>query len=179
MALELVTGGDVTDLVSRRGGLLPVPVALRLLVGCCEGLAAVAEAGFIHRDIKPSNIFLTEKGQPKLADLGLASSLQHDGTNEALAHRGTPAYMSPEQARGDELDIRSDLYSLGATLYYMVTGRPPFQGTDPIEVVQAVLEREAPDPRSAVPGLNEDLGYGHLSGDLNSAVIAEKWGTLW
>ena len=127
MAMELVTGGDVTDLVSRRGGLLPVPEALRLLIGCCHGLEAVAEAGFIHRDIKPSNIFLTEDGRPKLADLGLASSLLHDGTNEALAHMGTPAYMSPEQARGEELDIRSDLYSLGATLYYMVTGRPRFR----------------------------------------------------
>ena len=157
MTMELVSGGDLIDLVSRRGGLLPVPEALRLAIGCCAGLGAVEEAGFVHRDIKPGNIFLSEEGVPKLADLGLASHTQHEEDGVQLQHMGTPAYMSPEQATGDELDIRSDIYSLGATIYFMVTGHPPFSGTDPVQVVTAVLNQDPPDPRGAVPNLNDDL----------------------
>ncbi|MFM2090469.1 MAG: Serine/threonine-protein kinase PknB [Planctomycetota bacterium] len=152
MALELVTGGDAAQLAKRCGGHLPEVRAVEIVADATRGLCAVARAGLIHRDIKPSNIFITEDGVAKLADLGLARTTAGDDrmtvTGRAL---GTPAFMSPEQARGDaDVDIRSDIYALGATLYALVAGRAPFEGTSPWVVVAKVLNDEPVDPRTVV-----------------------------
>ncbi|MFM2091760.1 MAG: Serine/threonine-protein kinase PknB [Planctomycetota bacterium] len=157
MALELVTGGDAAQLAKRCGGHLPEHRAVEIAADAARGLCAIARAGLIHRDIKPSNIFICDDGAAKLADLGLARTSAGDDrmtvTGRAM---GTPAFMSPEQARGAaDIDIRSDIYALGATLYALATGHAPFEGTSPWVVVAKVLNDEPEDPRRRVRGLSD------------------------
>ncbi len=150
MALELVTGGDLLGLLARRGGKLDATLALTLLRDAFHGLEAVEAGGLIHRDLKPANIFLTDRGQAKLADLGLARPQSGDDrTTQAGMIMGTPAYMPPEQAQGaNDLDIRADLYALGATLYHLLTGRPPFHADNPVATLMKVINEPVPDPRA-------------------------------
>ncbi len=148
MALELVTGGDVSQLMQQRGSRLEELEALLILRGCAAGLVAIEQAELIHRDIKPANIFLTDLGEAKLADLGLVRGTD---TQEQLTMTGvpmgTPAYMSPEQARGEgDLDVRSDIFALGSTLWTMLKGRPPFIGDNPISTLQRIIYDPTPDP---------------------------------
>src|SRR5205823_6493884 len=130
---EYMSGGDAATLLQEAdGGRLPVERALEIAGDVCRALDHAHALGVVHRDVKPGNIWLTEGGTAKLADFGLA--LIDDRTRfsqEGLLY-GTPFYMSPEQALGGTIDARSDLYSLGALLYELVTGRPPFLGDDPI-----------------------------------------------
>ncbi len=157
MALELVTGGDAAQLAKRCGGHLPEHRAVEIAADAARGLCAIARAGLIHRDIKPSNIFICDDGAAKLADLGLARTSAGDDrmtvTGRAM---GTPAFMSPEQARGAaDIDIRSDIYALSATLYALATGHAPFEGTSPWVVVAKVLNDDPEDPRRRVRGLSD------------------------
>jgi eukaryotic-like serine/threonine-protein kinase len=156
MALELVSGGDAAQLAARFGGTLPEARALELLIDCAKGLQALYEARLVHRDLKPSNIFITGDGAAKLGDLGLARSEDGADRMTATGHLvGTPAFMSPEQAGGDgTVDIRSDIYALGATLFALVTGRQPFVANSPIAVAAKALTEPAPDPRSLAPQLS-------------------------
>ncbi|MCK6488437.1 MAG: serine/threonine protein kinase [Planctomycetes bacterium] len=155
MVMELMTGGDADQLMRRQGGRLPPARALQIVADAAAGLDAIHRAGLLHRDIKPGNLFLTDQGVAKLADLGLARKAEGDErmtvTGAAL---GTPAYMSPEQARADgELDIRSDIYALGATLFALCCGRHPYTGTSPFAIVAQVISEPPPDPLSAAPDL--------------------------
>jgi len=156
MALELVTGGDAAQLAARFGGKLPEARALELLIDCAKGLQALYEARLVHRDLKPSNIFITGDGVAKLGDLGLARSEDGADRMTMTGHLvGTPAFMSPEQAGGEgTVDIRSDIYSLGATLFALVAGRQPFVGNSPIAVAAKALTEAPPDARSLVPELS-------------------------
>lgn len=156
MALELVSGGDAAQLAARTNGILPEARALEIISDCCRGLEALNEAHLIHRDIKPANIFITKHGIAKLADLGLARSAQGDEGLTVFGHAvGTPAFMSPEQANGKEnVDIRADIYSLGASLFALTTGNPPFSGNGAYAIVAKVLTEPAPDPRSVNPALS-------------------------
>jgi eukaryotic-like serine/threonine-protein kinase len=159
MVLELVSGGDASQLATRVGGSLPEARALELIHDSALGLEALYAARLLHRDIKPSNIFIDANGRGKLADLGLARSESGD---EKLTTTGitvgTPAYMSPEQARADEnLDIRSDIYSLGATLYALVTGQAPYTGNSPLAIAAKVLTEPPPNPLTFQPKLSPDI----------------------
>jgi serine/threonine-protein kinase len=157
MALEYVDGGDLIHLV--RQGPLPEPQALALAAQLADALVAVHAAGIVHRDIKPHNILMTKDGTPKLADLGLAKAeLDHSITQSGIV-LGTPHYMSPEQAEGHvkEIDIRSDLYSFGATLYHIVCGKPPFEGKSAMIVLSKHVEEQIPSPKEAVPTLSDGL----------------------
>ena len=148
MALEYVAGGDLARLVKRRGPL-PTDDALKMMIGCARGLDAIHAAGLVHRDIKPANIFLDRDGNPKIGDLGLARAA--DGADRMTMTGnswGTPSYMSPEQVKGvADIDIRSDIYALGATLYFLLTGTEPFSGETSFVITHRVLSEPSPDPR--------------------------------
>ncbi|MFW5845845.1 MAG: protein kinase domain-containing protein, partial [Planctomycetota bacterium] len=153
MALELAAGGDLDERC--RDGALSESQVLLWMRDAAAGLAAIAEAGLLHRDLKPANIFLDHRGRAKLADLGLARLANGgDGLTQAGAIMGSPAYMSPEQARASEdIDIRSDVYALGASMFRLLTGRVPFQASTPLATLRQVLDEPLPDPA----GINEDL----------------------
>lgn len=157
--LEFMAGGDVKALLARSGGRLAEGRALAIVRQCAEGLVAIHAAGLMHRDVKPSNIFLDGGGVAKLADLGLARALETDEQLTQPGHRvGTPTYMSPEQATGDSVDARTDVYGLGATLYHLVTGRPPFSGRNVRDVITQVLRDQPMDARSLRPDLSPATG---------------------
>ena len=149
MALELVTGGDLHKLIKRRGHIA-VDDALRWISGCAKGLEAIHAAGLVHRDIKPANIFLDRDGTPKIGDLGLARAADgEDRMTMTGSSWGTPSYMSPEQIKGvADLDIRADIYSLGATLYTLLIGVEPFVGETSYVITHKVMTEPPPDPRT-------------------------------
>lgn len=163
MALELIKGGDVEELCRENGGKLPEQRAVAIIADATRGLQAIHEAGLLHRDIKPANILLTAKDaagcQAKLADLGLARQSSGEDRQTLTGQTlGTPAFMSPEQAHGvNDLDIRSDIYSLGATLYALCCGQPPFTGSTAWAVVAQVINETPPDPRSLCPALSPQV----------------------
>ncbi len=138
-------------------GPLPVDQAMRLALQMCEALTEAHRLGIIHRDLKPANILVTQGGSAKLLDFGLAKL--RDGPNADVTQTaegtmiGTAAYMSPEQASGKPLDERSDVFSFGAVLYEMVSGKRAFGGSSTAEVLSAVL-RDDPQPLKAPPALN-------------------------
>ena len=148
LVMEYVEGRTLKDLVDRRGAL-DAGDCVHFLRQVGAALAHAHEAGFIHRDIKPENILVTKQGLAKVADFGLARLLDRGGQALGLtqdgAALGTPLYMSPEQVEGKKLDSRSDLYSLGVTAFFMLTGRPPFQGSSALEVAVKQVRAE-PDP---------------------------------
>lgn len=161
LAMEYVSGGSVGDAL-RVEGRLSVRRAAGLLRQAAEGLAAAAELGLVHRDVKPENLLVTDRGVLKIVDFGLCreagsesgsgagAGSEGDLTGEGMV-AGTPAYMSPEQLRNRELDGRSDVYSLGATGYRMLTGRAPFAGSSGWDLAMRHLTEPAPDPRSERP----------------------------
>lgn len=154
IAMELVEGKTLRDLLVT--GLLPMRKTIEFATQIAEGLTKAHEAGISHRDLKPENLMVTHDGFVKILDFGLAklSSTNQErpdtctaiafGTEQGLVF-GTVGYMSPEQARGDRLDFRSDLFSFGLVLYEMVTGKRPFQRNTAAETIVAIL-REQPDP---------------------------------
>jgi uncharacterized RDD family membrane protein YckC len=148
IAMELVGSGTLKDLVRAKGRLEPT-AAVDAVLQMIAGLEASADAGVLHRDVKPSNCFVDVDGTIKIGDFGLSiSTLSRDATQLTLAGTvlGTPEFASPEQLRGDALDVRADIYSVGATLHYLLTGQLLFDEPDIVKVVAAVLERP---PRSA------------------------------
>ena len=153
IVMELVDGGSLSELLAVRKRFGPAE-AVTILRPVVEALACAHRAGLVHRDIKPGNILLAADGTVKLADLGLARRVGEDAEEEAGKAFGTPYYISPEQVRGEaRIDFRADIYSLGATFYQMLTGRPPFTAPTPQEVMQKHLTEPPPDPRQFVPNL--------------------------
>ncbi len=138
LAMEWLQGETVEDR-SERLGALPLPDILRIGRQVASGLAAIHQKGLIHRDLKPSNIWLEENGSVKILDFGLARFIQDDSRlTQTGVIVGTPAFMSPEQARGGKMDARSDLFSLGGGLYSLCTGKPPFEADSAIAVLSAL-----------------------------------------
>jgi serine/threonine protein kinase/tetratricopeptide (TPR) repeat protein len=154
LAMECVTGETLAQLLARNGPL-PIERARAITHQVTQGLEAAWRLGVVHRDVKPSNILVDTAGHARVADFGLAKAVYESGglTREGSAP-GTPAYMSPEQARGERLDARSDIYSLGLVLYEMLTGRRPFEGATPYEVV----ERQLHDPLPALAEARPEAG---------------------
>jgi eukaryotic-like serine/threonine-protein kinase len=158
LVMRLVTGESLQDRLDAVGGALEVEEVLRVGRQVASGLAAAHEQGLIHRDIKPANILLESgTGKVLLTDFGLARAVEDAKLTQTGFVAGTPLYMSPEQARGEPLDHRSDLFSLGSVLYAMCTGSPPFQGSSPFVVLRAVTEGKHRPVREVNPGAPEDL----------------------
>jgi tetratricopeptide (TPR) repeat protein len=155
IAMELVTGGSLAERMEREGKL-PWPEASRLVVLLARALDYAHREGVVHRDMKPANVLLTPDGKPKIADFGIAK-LQDAHLTKTGDVIGTPYYMSPEQLEGDEVDGRSDLFSLGSLFYALVAGRPPFVGPDVASITRQVLHKN-PEPLSElVPDVPPDL----------------------
>jgi eukaryotic-like serine/threonine-protein kinase len=154
IVMEYVAGGDLKDLIDRRGTLSGGDFAA--LSGVAAGLARAHERGVIHRDIKPHNILLDENGYAKLTDFGIARALDATYATRTGSYLGTALYSSPEQLRGEGVTPKSDVYSLGATLYHAATGQTPFAGT-PIEVASQHVSREPTPPRQLNDAVSASL----------------------
>jgi len=156
-AMELVDGPSLA-LRLRQEGRLSEREALRLFIPLCEALVHMHEHGVVHRDIKPGNILIDRRGGARLADLGLAFADDDPSLTRSGTTLGTPHYISPEQARDPgAADIRSDIWSFGATLFHALCGRPPFAGESLAEVLSAVLYAAIPDPQALEPDLSRGI----------------------
>lgn len=158
LAMDYIAGENLARRLQR--GPLEMDAAVRLVCDVARAVDYLHKQGIVHRDVKPSNILLDEEGQPYLTDFGLAKLLAADshltGTGVAA---GTPSYMAPEQAAGQPADVSPlcDVYSLGAVLYELLAGRPPFQAASAIDVLIQVLESEPVSPRRLNPAIPRSL----------------------
>ena len=144
IVMEYIEGQTVSDILQQ--GPITEKQAIHIIIEAAKGLAYAADNGIVHRDIKPANIMIKKNGEVKLADMGIAKNINHTGNTLSLTMEGTmigtPAYASPEQCRcARDVDTRADIYSLGATLYEMLTGKPPFSGKNEFDVIAKVLKR--------------------------------------
>ncbi len=156
ITMQFVEGSDLARVISMQG---PLPLERATLVAAklAAALAALHRADVLHRDIKPSNVLIDGAGEPRLTDFGLARLKWAPGVTGSDIFLGTPAYSSPEQASGESLDERSDLYSLGIVLFEMVTGQLPFVGESMRDLLAARLHGPAPDPRRISPQIPQAL----------------------
>jgi eukaryotic-like serine/threonine-protein kinase len=167
IAMELLTGMTLAHRIA--GQSLPSEQIVQLGIELTDALDAANAEGIIHRDVKPANIFITRRGQAKLLDFGLAKQFSAEKAEAAPTltlepaltspgqAMGTVAYMSPEQARGEPLDARTDIFSLGAVLYEMATGKPPFPGNTSAAVFDGILHNAPESPHRINPALPQEL----------------------
>jgi WD40 repeat protein len=156
-SMKFVEGGSLSRKVAE---LQKDPqAAARIMVTVARAVHAAHQRGILHRDLKPANILLDAAGAPHVSDFGLARRVEGGGgLTQTGAVVGTPSYMPPEQAAGKkDLNASADIYSLGAILYELLTGRPPFRGETPIEILLQVMEREPARPRTVNPRVDRDL----------------------
>jgi len=155
LVMELVEGTSLQP-HCELSGLLPVARAAQIAYKCCRALEYANAAGVVHRDIKPANIMLRPDFDIKVSDFGAAQLARSDTTQ--VSGVGSPAYMSPEQIRGgEEIDFRSDMFSLGGVMYHMLTGKRPFGGGTAWELMDEILSKAPPAPSALQPGIPADL----------------------
>ncbi|MFD9477937.1 protein kinase [Streptomyces nojiriensis] len=155
IVMELLAGEDLGSVLARERGGLPVAAALGMAAQTAEALAAAHEQAVVHRDLKPANLFLLPGGRVKICDFGIAhSSDATAGWTVTGRMFGTPAYMAPEQWRGEHVDARCDLYALGCVLYALLSGEPPFGAAEQMYVLMRRHIEDAPRPLGVSPELN-------------------------
>ncbi len=152
LVMQLVDGVPVSRLVSRQG--VDPLLAVKIAAQAARGLAYAHKRGVVHRDIKPDNLLILNSGRVKISDFGVAAAL---GSDASGGHSGSPPYMSPEQCRGEPVDGRSDIYSLGATLYLLLTGRRPFLGETAQALILMHQQDDHPPLNELRPGLPREL----------------------
>jgi eukaryotic-like serine/threonine-protein kinase len=157
-AMEFLTGGNLARTIGDGSGL-PAARAAGILEKCARGVQAAHDLGIVHRDLKPANILLDAAGEPKVTDFGLAKRGGQADLTRTGAVMGTPAYMAPEQARGQTKFVgpAADVHALGAILFECLTGRPPFQADDTVALIMKVAQDEAPPARRLAPNVPRDL----------------------
>lgn len=152
IAMQYIDGNDLLH------SKLSIRRALEVIKTIALALEAAHARGIVHRDIKPQNIMIDSQGKAFLLDFGLARAVRQDDKITVTGTvMGTPAFMSPEQAQGRPVDRRSDVYSLGATLYHAVTGRPPFHGETPLDTLRLVVDQDPVPPRQLNPKLQKEV----------------------
>jgi eukaryotic-like serine/threonine-protein kinase len=148
--MDEIAGESLRQRLTREGRI-PVEDAARIMADMASALDAAGRAGVVHRDVKPENVLLDEvSGRALLADFGIARAVAAEASGSSTGQGvavGTPVYMSPEQAAGEEVDTRSDLYALGVVAYEMLAGHPPFQGSHRVVVSKHIAERPLPIDR--------------------------------
>ncbi len=157
-SMEYVAGGSLEERL-REEGVVPPEEAIAMVHQAALALEFAESRQIVHRDLKPDNLMLTDDGQIKIADLGLALSLKEGAALAGQPILGTPHFISPEQALRREVDIRSDIYSLGATFYRMLSGRTVHQGETPEEIIRKVVREEATPLREVAPDVSEKVAH--------------------
>ena len=173
ISMELLTGGTLKDRVTASGPMRP-DAAVAAVMDLIGGLDAAAAVGILHRDIKPSNCFIDRDGVVKVGDFGLSiSTLARDVHQQLITSgfEGTPQFAPPEQLRGEPLDVRADIYAVGATLYYLLTGRAPFDAAGSAAAVQEGHDR---DGCSAASAAERDPGAALRGGHAVSGQDARR-----
>lgn len=160
LVMPYLPGGSLKESLAGLTNPTPAAEAARILAPIARALHAAHQEGIIHRDIKPSNMLLTRTGEVMLTDFGIARLLQGDVPSDLTASGtslGTPDYMSPEQVQGHPVGARSDIYSLGAVLYEMITARKPFEADTPLSMALKRVTETLPPPRTYLPDLPEEV----------------------
>ncbi|MFC1565316.1 serine/threonine protein kinase, partial [candidate division KSB1 bacterium] len=155
IAMAYYEGGTLKEKID--SGPLRIDEALTIAIQAAEGLQEAHEKGVIHRDIKPANIMITDKGQVKIMDFGLAKSIAGSMVTKAGTTLGTIGFMSPEQSRGDAVDKRTDIWSLGVLLYNMLTGQMPFKGEYEHAIIYSIMNTEPEPPTALRTGIPMEL----------------------
>jgi beta-lactam-binding protein with PASTA domain/predicted Ser/Thr protein kinase len=158
IVMEYVNGVTLRDIVHTDGPMTPTR-AIEVIADACQALNFSHQHGIIHRDVKPANIMISTTNAVKVMDFGIARALSDSGNSvtQTAAVIGTAQYLSPEQARGDTVDARSDVYSLGCVLYEMLTGEPPFVGDSPVAVAYQHVREDPVPPSRRYEGISADL----------------------
>ncbi len=156
IVMEYVEGGDTLRNYAKPENLLPIDSVVRIIHKCANALDYAHRRGVTHRDIKPANIMLTKDGEPKIGDFGIAQRLQSEAT-QVMGTFGSPRYMSPEQARDQNLTPQTDIYSLGVVTYELLAGKPPFTSRALPSLVRMILHDEPAPLREARPEVPEAL----------------------
>lgn len=160
IVMSFVEGHTLSALLKKHR-VLPIGFVLDLFDGVLKGLSAAHEKGIIHRDIKPSNILITPEGQAKVVDFGIAKKVDKEKRSTKTTElAGTAYFIAPEQALGKDLDTRADLYSIGASLYYVLTGHFPYNGKNTISIIQKHINDPVPDPAKLRPEMPGWLSLG-------------------
>ena len=157
ITMELMPGGTLKEVIEDNGAL-PVEKAVDYVLDIIDGLNPAHAAGIVHRDLKPANCFIDNHGRVKIGDFGLAKSFLGDSNlTQTGTFMGTPQFAAPEQLRASDVDQQADLYAVGGTLFYLLTGRPPFVG-NAAQVISSIASDQAPDITTVVDGIPKELG---------------------